>query len=146
MLLEIATPPLVNVWSVCLIQQERIVNYVFLVGVYNIVLWHFYGATNVPDYFGNALVLPKGDCKPCNCFPPGTVEGNNDVSTCDQTTGFCTCKAYVTGRNCNQCENGYYNIESWNGCQSCNCDSVGSWNQTCDVTTGQCYCRTGVTG
>jgi hypothetical protein len=32
------------------------------------------------------------------------------------------------------------------GCQSCNCDPVGSLNHTCDLYTGQCQCRPGVTG
>lgn len=98
-------------------------------------------------YFGNALVLPKGDCKPCQCYPPGTItEDITRAPICDQTIGTCQCRPYVTGRNCDQCENGFYNIQSGFGCQACNCDPIGSLNQTCNVNNGQCYCRQGVTG
>ncbi|KAF7284665.1 hypothetical protein GWI33_021849 [Rhynchophorus ferrugineus] len=99
----------------------------------------------LPGYYGNALVLPKGDCKRCQCFPPGT----NDIlgePICDQSTGACQCKPHVVGVNCDQCENGFFNIMSMEGCESCNCDPIGSFNQSCDLYTGQCYCRPGVTG
>ncbi|KAJ8928497.1 hypothetical protein NQ314_018944, partial [Rhamnusium bicolor] len=98
-------------------------------------------------YYGNALVLPKGDCKPCQCSSIGTMESiSSGAPVCDQSTGACGCKAHVVGRNCDRCEDGYYNLQSGAGCQSCNCDPVGSLNQTCNVFTGQCYCRHGVTG
>ncbi|KAJ8934790.1 hypothetical protein NQ318_023168, partial [Aromia moschata] len=97
-------------------------------------------------YYGNALVLPKGDCKPCQCYPPGTQEDILGAPTCDQITGSCHCKSHVTGKNCDKCENGYYNLHSGEGCQTCNCDPIGALNQTCDIYTGQCYCRPGVTG
>ncbi|ENN81832.1 hypothetical protein YQE_01771, partial [Dendroctonus ponderosae] len=99
----------------------------------------------LPGYFGNALVLPKGDCKKCECFRQGTDDFEGEP-ICDQTTGECQCKSHVVGTNCNKCESGFFNILSGEGCQSCNCDPVGSFNQTCDLQTGQCYCRRGVTG
>lgn len=52
----------------------------------------------------------------------------------------------MVGRNCNECENGYFNIVSGNGCESCNCDPIGSFNSSCERFTGQCYCKPGVTG
>lgn len=97
-------------------------------------------------FYGNALVLPKGDCKPCQCYPVGTIRDESDEPVCDQSTGNCYCKPHVIGRNCDHCEEGYYNLHSGEGCHSCNCDTVGSLNQTCDLVTGQCYCRPGVTG
>ncbi|KAJ8915786.1 hypothetical protein NQ315_004598 [Exocentrus adspersus] len=100
----------------------------------------------LPGFYGNPLVLPKGDCKPCQCYPPGTKENVSGAPLCDQTVGFCHCKAHVVGQNCDKCENGYYNLHSGLGCQTCNCDPIGSLNQTCDVYTGQCHCRLGVTG
>ncbi|KAJ8974238.1 hypothetical protein NQ317_016734 [Molorchus minor] len=100
----------------------------------------------LPGYYGNALVLPKGDCKPCQCYYGGTVPDPSGALRCDQNTGVCSCKPHVVGRNCDQCEDGYYNLQSGEGCQSCNCDPIGSVNQTCNVYTGQCHCREGVTG
>ncbi|XP_030761845.1 laminin subunit gamma-1-like isoform X2 [Sitophilus oryzae] len=99
----------------------------------------------LPGYYGNALVLPKGDCKKCQCFPPGTHDLLGEP-ICDQSTGSCQCKAHVVGVNCDQCENGYFNILSFDGCQNCNCDPVGAYNQSCNLHTGQCFCRPGVTG
>lgn len=60
--------------------------------------------------------------------------------------GNCHCKPNVIGRDCNECKNGYWNIGSGNGCDSCNCDSIGSYNSSCDIFTGQCYCKPGVSG
>ncbi|XP_050515738.1 laminin subunit gamma-1-like isoform X1 [Diabrotica virgifera virgifera] len=100
----------------------------------------------LPGFYGNALVLPKGDCKRCECHLPGTETDVRSAELCDQTTGTCQCKNHVVGRNCDKCENGYFDLHSGNGCQSCNCDLVGSVNQTCDAISGRCYCRPGVTG
>ncbi|KAJ8934784.1 hypothetical protein NQ318_023162 [Aromia moschata] len=102
--------------------------------------------TCLPGYYGNALALPKGDCKPCQCYPVGTEEDPSGAIVCDQNTGVCNCKSHVLGRNCDQCEDGYYNLQSGEGCHTCNCDPIGSLNQTCNAVTGQCYCRPGVTG
>ncbi|XP_046391414.1 laminin subunit gamma-1 isoform X2 [Ischnura elegans] len=100
----------------------------------------------LPGYYGDALALPKGDCKKCRCYPPGTEETELGPPICDQLTGQCQCKPHVKGTNCDQCEPGYYNILSGEGCAPCDCDPVGSLNHTCDLVTGQCMCREGVTG
>ncbi|XP_063925380.1 laminin subunit gamma-1 isoform X2 [Zophobas morio] len=100
----------------------------------------------LPGYYGNALALPKGDCQPCRCDPVGTEANEGGILRCDRFTGSCHCKPHVIGKNCDQCEDGYYNIRSGEGCHSCNCDSIGSFNQTCNVYMGQCFCRPGVTG
>ncbi|KAI5735373.1 hypothetical protein M8J77_017507 [Diaphorina citri] len=102
--------------------------------------------TCLPGYFGDALALPKGDCEPCQCYIPGTLETETFTPVCDQLTGQCSCKPHVVGTNCDQCEVGHYNIISGEGCKSCDCDPVGSLNRTCDPITGQCLCRPGVTG
>lgn len=60
-------------------------------------------------------------------------------------TGACRCKPNVKGRDCNECQNGYFNIHSGNGCDSCNCDPLGSFNSSCSYD-GQCHCKPGVTG
>lgn len=54
---------------------------------------------------------------------PGTV--------CNRTSGQCVCKDHVTGRRCDQCESGYWNLTS-SGCISCNCYSIGSIELSCD--------------
>ncbi|CAB3367583.1 Hypothetical predicted protein [Cloeon dipterum] len=100
----------------------------------------------LPGFFGDALALPKGDCKTCQCYGAGTERTKDGPFACDQISGQCRCKPYVTGKNCDVCEDGYYNIVSGEGCQACNCDSIGSIDGTCDMRTGQCKCRPGVTG
>ncbi|VVC25129.1 Hypothetical protein CINCED_3A009745 [Cinara cedri] len=100
----------------------------------------------LPGYFGDALNPEKGDCKPCDCYHLGTTETSLGPLACDQITGQCQCKPFITGVNCDQCEVGYFNIASGDGCQSCDCDVVGSVNNTCNTNTGQCVCRPGITG
>ena len=60
------------------------------------------------------------------------------------------CKSHTTGRQCDRCETGYYNLTSSHpaGCQRCVCDAVGTVNAstTCDAVTGQCPCKSNVAG
>ncbi|XP_039287282.1 laminin subunit gamma-1 [Nilaparvata lugens] len=102
----------------------------------------------LPGFYGDALALPKGDCQPCQCYAPGTAsaDGSSADVVCDQLSGQCQCRAHVIGTNCDQCEPGYYNIQSGQGCTACNCDPTGSVNHTCNTETGQCYCKPGITG
>ncbi|XP_058793265.1 laminin subunit gamma-1 [Phymastichus coffea] len=102
----------------------------------------------LPGYYGDALSERKEDgCKLCQCYPPGTQETEDrGVAPCDQFTGHCFCKPHVIGRNCDKCEDGYYQINSGEGCAACNCNLEGSYNRTCDAITGQCQCKPGVTG
>lgn len=51
-----------------------------------------------------------------------------------------------TGKKCDQCQDGYWNIESGNGCMSCDCHSIGATTGKCDQDTGTCDCLPGVTG
>lgn len=68
------------------------------------------------------------------------------VLVCNYATGQCPCNSNVEGKHCDICAEGYWNIASGEGCESCNCDPIGSLDQTCDTATGQCKCRTGVFG
>ena len=94
-------------------------------------------------FFGDALALKKpGDppnCQPCQCYPIGTnLDDGTFLPICNGFTGDCSCKPHVVGRDCDKCADGYFNIDSGQGCEPCNCDATGSQNATCHVVTGQC--------
>ncbi|KAK7082221.1 Laminin subunit gamma-1 [Halocaridina rubra] len=106
----------------------------------------FYCDQCLSGFYGDALALPKGDCRPCHCNAYGTVSERYGPPVCDQVTGQCQCKPHVIGLKCDQCEEGFWNITSGVGCEPCSCDSIGALNGTCDVRSGQCFCHVGVTG
>ncbi|XP_064646434.1 laminin-like protein epi-1 [Lineus longissimus] len=68
---------------------------------------------------------------PCGCDAVGSLD-----KTCEQYGGQCHCKAGVTGRTCDVCMPGFYNLTSA-GCQACDCAAD---NKNCLRTTGQCLC------
>ncbi|XP_050736724.1 laminin subunit beta-1-like isoform X4 [Eriocheir sinensis] len=81
--------------------------------------------------------------KQCTCNLLGTV---NNLG-CNVLTGECSCKRFVTGRDCNQCLPQHYGLsEHPDGCQPCDCDPGGSLDNNCDVLTGKCKCRPHVSG
>lgn len=86
---------------------------------------------------------PDG-CRPCTCNTFGTIDNQG----CNVYTGECTCKRYVTGRDCNQCLPEFYGLSEneRDGCRSCDCDPGGSVDNHCDVISGQCKCRDQMTG
>ncbi|XP_021926605.1 laminin subunit beta-1 isoform X2 [Zootermopsis nevadensis] len=85
---------------------------------------------------------PEG-CESCTCNTLGTI-GNQG---CNVYTGECTCKRYVTGRDCNQCLPEHWGLsDDRDGCKACDCDPGGAFDNNCDVITGQCRCRLHVTG
>uniref|UniRef100_A0A8C5GXN1 Laminin subunit gamma-1 n=1 Tax=Gouania willdenowi TaxID=441366 RepID=A0A8C5GXN1_GOUWI len=95
-------------------------------------------------FYGNALAPNVADkCKACSCSPLGTV---GKQSSCSQVTGQCQCLPNVAERNCSACQPGFFNLQSGNGCERCDCNPIGSNNGQCDITTGQCECQPGVTG
>uniref|UniRef100_A0A8C1PFF7 Laminin, gamma 3 n=1 Tax=Cyprinus carpio TaxID=7962 RepID=A0A8C1PFF7_CYPCA len=96
-------------------------------------------------YYGNALaneLKPERKCKPCAC----NVAGTSGSPDCHPDTGKCVCLSHVTGRDCGQCETGYFNLQPGLGCEMCNCNPIGSSSSACHPITGQCMCRTGVEG
>ena len=101
----------------------------------------------LPGYYGDALSIPKGNCKACNCHSMGSLSTGRDdgVIECD-ANGQCPCQVRVEGMMCDMCTEGYWNIDSGTGCERCSCDLVGSHNRTCDINNGQCYCRPYITG
>eukprot|EP00794_Sanderia_malayensis_P015665 gene15665-17245_t len=54
--------------------------------------------------------ISSSGCQPCNCYLPGTLNGN--TITCDLVTGQCLCNStmHVEGRQCNQCKQNAYNV------------------------------------
>ncbi|XP_058058444.1 laminin subunit gamma-1 [Anopheles bellator] len=100
----------------------------------------------LPGHFGDPLAEPHGSCEECSCYPRGTEQTEKGISICDSISGNCHCKPAVVGRTCNECKNGYWNIVSGNGCESCGCDPIGSFNSSCNTFTGECFCKPGVIG
>ncbi|XP_077341211.1 usherin [Lithobates pipiens] len=86
-------------------------------------------------------------CQPCNCNEEGTVNKSQD---CEKVGGQCSCKVNVWGRQCDQCKDGFYNLQESNpdGCQPCRCNTAGTLNgsNTCHQTTGQCRCKPNIIG
>ncbi|XP_062929717.1 laminin subunit gamma-1-like [Mobula hypostoma] len=95
-------------------------------------------------FYGNALDPNSSNkCQSCNCSPVGSV---HELQTCNVISGQCDCLPNVTGRDCSQCELGYYDLQPGVGCLRCDCHPVGSRSSFCQAETGQCSCRPGVEG
>ncbi|KAJ1157569.1 hypothetical protein NDU88_010275 [Pleurodeles waltl] len=86
-------------------------------------------------------------CKPCDCFEAGTINGS---LLCNMTGGQCNCKKHVSGRQCNQCQEGFYNLQQsdTDGCSPCDCNTSGTTNAdiTCHQNSGQCKCKDSIIG
>ncbi|KAK2507426.1 hypothetical protein MC885_006421, partial [Smutsia gigantea] len=58
--------------------------------------------------------------------------------------------AFSVIRQCNQCQNGFYNLQELDpdGCSPCNCNTSGTVNGdiTCHPNSGQCKCKANVIG
>lgn len=63
---------------------------------------------------------------------------------------LCKCKERVTGRICDQCVEGFWNLRPSNklGCSECTCNRTGTVSGVgrCDQKSGQCLCRANVEG
>ncbi|XP_053576686.1 laminin subunit beta-4 [Bombina bombina] len=93
------------------------------------------------SFYGLSRNDPAG-CQPCRCDPRGIVAGN---TPCDQISGDCYCKRFVTGRYCNQCLPEFWGLSNdVTGCRPCDCDFGGAYNNRCSVGDGQCDCRPNV--
>lgn len=79
---------------------------------------------------------PSG-CSACDCDSVGAL--NN---ACDKHSGQCECRERgITGRQCNQCQPGFW---SFPDCRTCQCNGHAS---ICDQKTGACIdCRNLTTG
>ncbi|XP_041851951.1 laminin subunit beta-4 isoform X2 [Melanotaenia boesemani] len=94
-----------------------------------------------PGYFGNAL---QQGCKECSCDRRGTQVTQCPLESpcfCDQRTGQCPCRRGVMGELCDECEDGFWNLDGTSGCQPCSCDPLNSVFNICDKVSGECLCR-----
>ncbi|XP_046869736.1 LOW QUALITY PROTEIN: laminin subunit beta-2 [Hypomesus transpacificus] len=90
-------------------------------------------------HYGLSQDNPQG-CQPCHCDSRGIIMLG--TSSCDQISGDCSCKRYVTGRYCDHCLPEYWGLSNdLAGCRPCDCDFGGSYNNRCIVENGQCDCR-----
>lgn len=92
-------------------------------------------------------------CKPCDCDPSGSENKGQCESHDDPVSGLvagrCVCKKHVTGKRCDSCTDGYWNMQHDNpaGCQVCQCNTLGTVdNRGCDKATGVCSCKRNVMG
>ncbi|XP_031335758.1 laminin subunit beta-1 isoform X2 [Photinus pyralis] len=98
---------------------------------------------NCKNGFWNFTSANPHGCQECTCNTLGTIDNQG----CNIYNGECTCKRYVTGRDCNQCLPEYWGLsDKRDGCQPCRCDPGGSYDNNCDVIGGQCKCRDYMTG
>lgn len=56
----------------------------------------------------------------------------SQTTVCNHTTGQCPCLPNVVGLSCDACKPYHWKIASGNGCEPCNCDSVGSLSEQCN--------------
>ncbi|RVE59174.1 hypothetical protein OJAV_G00201780 [Oryzias javanicus] len=94
-----------------------------------------------PGYYGDAL---KQDCKECSCDHRGTLVSQCPAQSpcfCNPRTGQCPCRRGTEGDLCDQCEDGYWDLDGWGGCQPCSCHPGHSISNICDKVTGQCHCH-----
>lgn len=87
----------------------------------------------------------KSGCQSCQCSESGTRLGA--LYRCDQVSGQCQCKNYVSGYRCDRCMAGYYKLQESNpnGCIRCLCDTRGI-SMACNDVSGSCTCKRNVTG
>ncbi|XP_041469805.1 usherin-like [Lytechinus variegatus] len=96
----------------------------------------------------DSVPLDSNDiCNPCECSLNGTVAGD---PMCEEVNGQCNCKQYTSGRTCDTCQNGYFNLDAFNpdGCEPCQCILAGTINSdiSCHQQTGVCNCKLNVIG
>lgn len=57
------------------------------------------------------------NCLPCNCgIGTELTRTLTQLTECDMNTGQCKCAPHVVGRDCTECELGYFGV-SENGCK-----------------------------
>ena len=92
-------------------------------------------------------------CFPCACDPSGVTDDGvclRGDNTDGSDSGQCSCKEFATGRACDMCLAGYFNLSVVNpqGCEMCSCNMIGTvdGSTVCDMDSGQCPCKPNVIG
>lgn len=79
-------------------------------------------------------------CTACNCNPMGSLS-----QFCNPDDGKCSCQSNIIGRQCDECEDGFYSFDD--GCLKCECNEKGTVpNSYCNKDTGQCECKEFISG
>eukprot|EP00118_Oscarella_pearsei_P010452 m.64236 g.64236 ORF g.64236 m.64236 type:complete len:1384 (+) comp35230_c0_seq1:760-4911(+) len=86
----------------------------------------------------NHTQLSLTGCRPCDCFPTGTRDGE----PCDPVTGNCPCKDNYVGPRCDMCAVNFFDLSM---CRPCGCDPDFSSNLQCN-DSGVCTCQSGIAG
>uniref|UniRef100_A0A8C9VML2 Laminin subunit alpha 3 n=1 Tax=Scleropages formosus TaxID=113540 RepID=A0A8C9VML2_SCLFO len=84
---------------------------------------------------------PLLGCEGCDCSPTGVSPYAG--LDCDRTTGQCTCKPRIAGRQCDRCAPGYYGFPE---CAPCSCNPAGVKPDICHPESGSCLCKRNVVG
>uniref|UniRef100_A0AAY4CKF9 Laminin subunit beta 4 n=1 Tax=Denticeps clupeoides TaxID=299321 RepID=A0AAY4CKF9_9TELE len=90
-----------------------------------------------PGYYGDAL---RQGCRECYCDRRGTKATQCPLDSpcfCDQRNAQCPCRVGVEGVSCDQCTDGFWNMDGQLGCQPCSCHPEHSTS----IVTGQCPCK-----
>ncbi|KAH8857570.1 Laminin subunit alpha-1 [Schistosoma japonicum] len=88
----------------------------------------------LPGFYWN---ITGPNCLPCNCgIGTELTRTLTQMVECDMNTGQCKCAPHVVGRDCTECELGYFGV-SEKGCKPCLPCPNG---QVCDQITGKCIC------
>ncbi|KAF6730213.1 Laminin subunit alpha-5 [Oryzias melastigma] len=90
-----------------------------------------------PQTFG---CHPIVGCEVCNCSHGGVLSHDDG---CDSSSGQCSCKSNIIGRQCDRCTPGYYGYPN---CRPCECNEAGTEEEVCDSITGRCLCKENVQG
>ncbi|XP_030377128.1 laminin subunit alpha-1 [Scaptodrosophila lebanonensis] len=98
--------------------------------------WELIESDDDADDAGAAIA-----CEDCQCSSIGSLS-----HICEKRSGQCACLANVTGRRCDKCKSGHWNLTHGVGCLDCRCDPYGSRSHECNPWTGQCDCKIGVGG
>ena len=87
------------------------------------------------------------------------------TTACDDDSGKCSCKEFVVGNKCTECEKEHFGFPDCTGivfqhivellliniqillihvfdCIACVCNPEGSEDNFCNVDSGHCYCKT----